>query len=121
MITGESSIFIISRVHIFNAFLGPLAETVFHRVLHCNITLFSPFSYYILCKEVTRHSPYLRRGELCFTSSRAKFYVSYLAFCIGDSYSLLHRILVNNLFQYGLIDICFILWVTFGYKPIKLY
>lgn len=61
-----------------------LAEIVFVKFLHCQLTLSSRLPYCNLWKEVTMPSSYLKSEKLYSASLRAE-YINYLAFfCVGD-------------------------------------
>ena len=55
----------INMIYIVDVDLTHLAELVFIRFLHCQVTL---FPLLILHSLIGMHSPHLRSGELCFIS-----------------------------------------------------
>lgn len=62
------------------------------------------------------HSSHLGRGEVCSTSSRAEYLHKLLGILLGKFVSSPPFInLLNNLYQYGLVDVCFILCAVFQY------
>lgn len=77
------------------------------------LLFFFPFPYCIFWKEVLIHSPHLKDEKIRSTSLRTEYLHKLFVFCMRDL-SLIY------LFQYGLIDIYFILLVIIQYYFISL-
>lgn len=73
----------------------------------------APPFYHICWKEVPLHSPH--EGSFALPSGGQNIYQNYLEFsCKGDLSSLPHLFIYSaiSLFQYGLVDIYFTVWIT---------
>lgn len=80
--------------------------------LHCKVTIFPPFPYLTLWKEVTACNLHIRSGELGFTSLGGSMYINYVEFfCMGDLSVLSH--LFIYLFNQTVIPITICSWIIF--------
>ena len=94
-----------------NADFYHLAEVVFVRLYHCQVTPFSPSPYCcIFWKEVTMCNSVFRNRELHSTSLRAELPMSIIWNSAWEICLLSHMYSVIYLYEYGPIDIHFILW-----------
>lgn len=90
-----------------------LAEGVFFSFFHIRL-LFPPFLYCDLWKEIPLYSLHLRSGECFYTPLRMEYLYGFLEFFYRGDLSLLPNLvicLINSLYQFGLIDLYFTLWV----------
>lgn len=80
-----------------------LAEVMFVRCLHCEVILLSPrFPYWILWKEVTLPSPWLRSRDLCSPSLRMGY--------VRKLFGILHGRFVSSSFVYLLNHLFISIW-----------
>lgn len=88
------------------------------QVSPCTVTLpFPSLLHFTLCTQVTAQ-PSRLVWKLRFTSWRTSMYINYLEFFLmGDLSLSLHLFIysVTHVYQYGLMDIIFILWVIIQY------
>ena len=97
--------------------LDHLAEVV--RLLHCKVSLFPPFPYCSLWKEVTMCRPHLEVGSyVCSTFLTVHYLhkVSGILLRGGFVFSPSFIYLLSHLYQYGLMGIYFIFGVAIPYS-----
>lgn len=92
-----------------------MPEVVFARFLPSLI-----FPYSVLWKQITKCSPYSRDQELSFISLRGEYLHQLFGVLWGKFVSSSSFIFYSfsHLYQYGLVDIYFILWIIIRYYVI---
>lgn len=92
-------------------------EALFVRLFFKKLLFFSPFPLCALWKKVTLHSLYLRSRELYSTNLRREYLHKLFIILLHTRFVYFFPFiyLIIYLYQYVLMDICFLLWVIIQY------